>query len=57
VEIGDLVKTVYRDDYALVIKVWWATVLGQHAAQLVYPDGETGSQPSSRIREVISASR
>jgi hypothetical protein len=57
VQVGDLVQTVYRDDYGVVTKVWWATVLMQHAAQFVYPDGTTGSQPSSNIREVISASR
>jgi hypothetical protein len=57
VQVGDLVQTVYRDDYGVVTKVWWATVLGQHAAQFVYSDGETGIQPSSKIREVISASR
>ena len=56
-KVGDLVQTVYRDDYAVVIKVWWATVLGQHAAQFVYPDGTTGTQPSRYIVEVISASR
>ena len=54
-KVGDLVKTAYRDDYALVIKTWWATVLGQHAAEFVYSDGATGCQPSSKIREVISA--
>jgi len=57
VQVGDLVQTVYSDKYAVVTKVWWATVLGQHAAQFVYSDGTTGSQPSSNIREVISASR
>ena len=56
-QVGDLVKTVYRNDYAVITKVWWATVLGQHAAQVVYPDGTTSTQPSSKIREVISASR
>ena len=56
-QVGDLVQTVYSDDYGVVTKVWWATVLMQHAAQFVYPDGTTGSQPSSNIREVISASR
>ncbi len=56
-KVGDLVKTVNRDDYALVVKTWWATVLGQHAAQLVYSDGTTSVKPSSRIREVISESR
>lgn len=54
-KVGDLIKTVYRDDYAVVVKVWWATVLGQHAAQFVYPcDGTTGCQPSNNIQEVIS---
>jgi len=57
VKVGDLVQTVYRDDYGIVTKVWWATVIAQHAAQFVYPDGTVGVQPSSNIREVISASR
>jgi len=56
-QVGDLVQTVCSDKYAVVTKVWWATVLGQMVAQLVYPDGETDNQPSSRIREVINASR
>ena len=56
-QVGDLVQTVYRDGYAVIVKVWWATVAAQHAAQFVYPDGTTGSQPSSNIREVISANR
>jgi len=56
-KVGDLVKTVNRNDYAIVVKTWWATVLGQHAAQLVYPDGTKACQPSSKIREVVSASR
>ena len=56
-QVGDLVKTVYRNDYAVITKVWWATVAAQHAAQFVYSDGTVGVQPSSNIREVISASR
>ena len=56
-QVGDLVQTVYRDEYAVIIKVWWATVAAQHAAQFVYPDGTVGVQPNSNIREVISASR
>ena len=56
-KVGDLVQTVYRDDYAVIIKVWWATVACQHAAQFVYSDGTVGIQPSSNIREIISASR
>ena len=56
-QVGDLVQTVYRDDYAVVTKVWWATVAAQHAAQFVYPAGTVGVQPSSNIREVINASR
>ena len=54
-KVGDLVQTVYRDGYAVIVKVWWATVAAQHAAQFVYPDGTVGVQPSSNIREVISA--
>jgi hypothetical protein len=57
VKIGDLVQTAYREDYAIVVKVWWATVLGAHAAQLVYSDGTTGNLPIRNIREVISANR
>ena len=56
-KIGDLVQTVYRNDYAVITKVWWATVAAQHAAQFVYSDGTVGVQPSSNIREVISANR
>ena len=56
-KIGDLVQTAYREDYAIVVKVWWATVLGQRAVQLVYSDGTTGNLPRNKIREVISASR
>ena len=56
-KIGDLVQTAYREDYAIVVKVWWATVLGAHAAQLVYSDGTTGNLPIRNIREVISANR
>ena len=56
-QVGDLIQTVYRNDYAVVTKVWWATVAAQHAAQLVYSDGTVGVQPSSNIREVISATR
>jgi len=55
VRVGDLVQTVYRDEYAVIVKVWWATVAAQHAAQFVYSDGTVGVQPSSNIREVISA--
>ena len=56
-KVGDLVQTVYSDKYAVVTKVWWATVAVQHVAQFVYSDGTVGVQPSSNIREVISASR
>ena len=55
-KVGDLVQTVCSDKYAVVIKVWWATVLGQHAAQFVYSDGTVGVQPCRRL-EVLSASR
>ena len=55
--VGDLVKTVYRDDYAIVMKVWYARASRQWAAEFIYSDGTTGCQPSSCIREVVSASR
>ena len=56
-KVGDLVKTVYRDDYAIVMKVWYARASRQWAAEFTYPDGTTSCQPRRYIREVISASR
>ena len=55
-KVGDLIKTVYRDEYAVVTKVWWATAARTMAAQFVYPsDGMAGSQPEKYIKEVISS--
>ena len=55
-KIGDLIKTVYRDEYAVITKVWWATAARQMAAQFIYPsDGKTESQPEAYIREVVSS--
>lgn len=54
-KVGDLIKTVYRDEYAVVTKVWWATAARQMAAQFVYPsDGKTNCQPEGNIIEVVS---
>ena len=56
-KVGDLVKTIYRDDYAIVVKVWYANVARQWAAEFTYSDGTTSCQPSRYIREIISESR
>ena len=57
-KIGDLIKTIYRDEYAIVTKVWFAPAANSLAAQFVYPsDGYQSSQPMQYIKEVISASR
>ena len=59
--IGDLVKTVYRSDYAVVTAVTTPTLEMrgfEWATQHVYPsDGYRGCQPRKYIKEVISASR
>ena len=52
-----MVKTIYRDDYAIVVKVWYANVARQLAAEFTYSDGTTSCQPSRYIREVISEGR
>ncbi len=59
--IGDLVKTVYRNDYAVVTAVTTPT-LGfegfEWGAEYVYPsDGYRSCQPRKYIKEVLSASR
>ena len=59
--IGDLVKTVYSNDYAVVTAVTTPT-LGERGFEWgtrhVYPsDGYRGCQPRKYIKEVISASR
>ena len=55
-KIGDLVKTVFRDEYAIVTEVWYARAARTTAVGFVYPsDGSEGSQPVKYIEEVISA--
>ena len=57
-EVGDLIKTVFRDEYAIVTKVWYAPAAHSYAAQFVYPsDGTEGSQPMKYIKEVINENR
>ena len=57
-KVGDLVKTVFRDEYAIVTKVWYAPGAMSLAAEFVYPsDGSEGSQPMKYIAEVINESR
>ena len=57
-KVGDLVKTIYRDEYAIVIRVWYAYGAKALAAEFVYPsDGYQSSQPMQYIKEVISGSR
>tara|TARA_Y100000588_G_scaffold273518_1_gene289385 strand:+ start:156 stop:323 length:168 start_codon:yes stop_codon:yes gene_type:complete len=54
-KVGDLVMTVYRKEWAIVVRVQQGA--WEQGAEFVYPDGTTGIQPRSRIKEVISASR
>ena len=57
-KVGDLIKTIYRDEYAIVTKVWFAVGANALAAQFVYPsDGYRSSQPMRYIKEVINESR
>ena len=57
-KVGNLIKTVFRDEYAIVAKVWYAPAAHSFAAEFVYPsDGTKGSQPMKYIKEVIDASR
>ena len=57
-KIGDLVKTIYRDEYAIVTEVWLAPVSNRLAVRFVYPsDGKEGSQPMQYIKEVLNESR
>ena len=56
--IGDLVKTIYRDEWAIVTYAWrlQETIIdeAQWAVEFVYPsDGYEGSQPMKNIKEVI----
>ena len=54
-KVGDLIKTIYRDEYAIVTKVWFAPAANAQAAEFVYPsDGMEGCQPSKHIKEVIN---
>ena len=56
-KVGSLIKTVFRDEYAIVTEVWYAPTAYSYAAQFVYPsDGTEGSQPMKYIKEVINAS-
>ena len=59
---GDLVKTVYRDEWAIVIYAWWVekTLVdeAQWGVEFIYPsDGSKSCQPMKNIKEVISESR
>jgi len=57
-KVGDLVKTVFRDEYAIVTDVWYAPAVYSLAAKFVYPsNGNEGSQPMKYIKEVIDANR
>ena len=57
-KVGDLIKTIYRDEYAIVTHVWFASISGTLAAKFIYPsDGTDGSQPMKYIKEVINESR
>ena len=57
-KVGDLIKTVFRDEYAIVTEVWYAPVAQSLAAKFVYPsNGNEGSQPMKYIKEVIDESR
>ena len=57
--IGDLVKTIYRKDYALVIEVTrpLMNMAGyEWGVEYIYPsDGYRGSQPKRYIKEVAYA--
>ncbi len=52
-KVGDLVKSVYRDDYAIITKVWLADAVGEYAAEFIYSDGKRGVQPNSNIRSIL----
>lgn len=57
-KVGDLIKTVFRDEYAIVTEVWYAPAAYSYAAKFVYPsDGTEGSQPTKYIKKVISENR
>lgn len=50
--VGNLIKTIYRDEWALVI-IRIQQGGREPGVLFVYPDGSTGIQPISKIREVI----
>jgi len=53
-KVGDLVKTVFRDEYAIVTEVWYAPITHSLAARFVYPsDGTEDCQPMKHIKKVI----
>lgn len=57
-KVGDLIKTVFRDEYAIVTEVWYAPAAYSYAAKFVYPsDGTEGSQPMKYIKEVFNENR
>ena len=53
--IGDLIKTIYSDEWAVITKIWQGAQ--EIGVQFVYVDGSTGVQPISKVREVISETR
>ena len=56
-KVGDLIQTVFRDEYAIVTNVWYSPAAHSLAAQFVYPsDGTEGTQPMKYIKEVINES-
>lgn len=59
---GDLVKTIYRDEWAIVTHTWRCekTIVdeAQWGVEFVYPsDGYQSCQPMKNIKEVINESR
>lgn len=57
-KVGDLIKTVFRDEYAIVTEVWYAPIAQSLAARFVYPsDGTEHCQPMKYIKEVFHESR
>ena len=57
-KVGDLIKTIYMDEYAIVTTVWFAPAAYSLAAEFVYPsDGYQSSQPMQYIKEVIHGDR
>jgi len=36
-KVGDLIKTVFRNEYAIVTEVWYAPAAHSLAAKFVYP--------------------